>query len=169
MKMKKHLIGPIIFMQLIFVISVSDAQTNVLSAEQQDERIIVRIDDVTFTSYRYGDGQKYPYFYPVNGPSSGVSVTTESSLPYPHHRSLWFACDKVNGGNYWQEGNERGQIISRGPKILENKSEKIVIKDKCEWKQPGKNPVIIDERDIIITAPSDSLRIIDFIILSKTL
>ena len=162
--MKKFLISSIICMQLIFGISVSKAQTNVLSAQQHDERIIVRIDDVTFTSYRYGDGQKYPYFYPLNGPASGISVTTESNIPYPHHRSLWFACDKVNGGNYWQDGNERGQIISRGPEILENSSEKIHIKDICDWKQPEKKSIIMDERDIIITAPSNNLRIIDFTI-----
>ncbi len=162
--MKKLIISSIICLQLILIISVSNAQSNVLSAEQQDERIIVRIDNVTFTSYRYGDGQKYPYFYPLNGPASGVSVTTESSLPYPHHRSLWFACDRVNGGNYWQEGNERGQIISRGPRILESSPEKIVIKDECDWKQPGKSPIITDKRDIIITAPSNNLRIIDFTI-----
>ncbi len=162
--MKKIINRVIICIQLIFLSSVTFAQSNSLSAEQQDERIIVRIDDVTFTSYRYGDGQKYPYFYPLNGPASGISVTTESSLPYPHHRSLWFACDKVNGGNYWQEGNERGQIISRGPEILENSPAKIHIKDICDWKQPGKSPVILDEREIIITAPSDNLRIIDFTI-----
>jgi len=23
---------------------------------------------------------------------------------FPHHSSLFFGCDKVNGGNYWQEG-----------------------------------------------------------------
>ena len=162
--MKKLLFSIIICGQLILVSSLNLAQSNILSAEQQDERIIVRIDDVTFTSYRYGDGQKYPYFYPLNGPLSGLSVTTESSLPYPHHRSLWFACDKVNGGNYWQEGNERGQIISRGPKILESSADKIVIKDICDWRQPGKSTIIKDERDIIITAPSDNLRIIDFTI-----
>lgn len=162
--MKKLLSSIIISVQLMFLCSVTFAQSNLLSAEQQDARIIVRIDDVTFTSYRYGDGQKYPYFYPLNGPASGISVTTESSLPYPHHRSLWFACDKVNGGNYWQEGNERGQIISRGPEILENSPTKIHIKDICDWKQPDESPVIIDERDIIITAPSDNLRIIDFTI-----
>ncbi|MCD6598852.1 MAG: PmoA family protein, partial [Bacteroidales bacterium] len=162
--MRKSLVYKIICVQLILFSSLNIAQSNVLSAEQHDERIIVRIDDVTFTSYRYGDGQKYPYFYPLNGPLSGLSVTTESSLPYPHHRSLWFACDKVNGGNYWQEGNERGQIISRGPKILESSSEKIMIKEKCDWKQPGKSPIITDERNIIITAPSDNLRIIDFTI-----
>ena len=162
--MKKLLFSSIICVQLIFMASIDHAQSNALSAEQQDERIIVRIDDVTFTSYRYGDGQKYPYFYPLNGPTSGVSVTTESSLPYPHHRSLWFACDRVNGGNYWQEGNERGQIISRGPKIVESNPEKIVIKDYCDWRQPSESPIINDEREIIITVPSDSLRIIDFTI-----
>jgi len=162
--MKKLLLSSIICIQLIFMISVINAQSNVLSANQQDERIIVRIDNVTFTSYRFGDGQKYPYFYPLNGPTSGVSVTTESSLPYPHHRSLWFACDRVNGGDYWGGGNERGQIISRGPNILENNPEKILIKDTCDWKQPGNSPIITDERVIIITAPSDDLRIIDFTI-----
>jgi hypothetical protein len=59
-----------------------------LSVERLDDRIIVRVDGRTFTCYRFGAGQKYPYFYPVNGPLSGVSVTTESSLPWPHHRSL---------------------------------------------------------------------------------
>lgn len=133
-----------------------------LTAEMQDDMIIVRIDGVTFTSYRYSAGQKYPYFYPVNGPLSGVSVTTESSLPYPHHRSLFFGLDRVNGGNYWQEGNNRGQIISHGPRIVENGPDTVVINDECAWKQPNEKPIIIDTRTIIITAPCDSLRTIDF-------
>ena len=135
---------------------------SILTAEQQDEMIIIRIDKKTFTCYRYGEGQKYPYFYPVNGPATGLSLTTESSLPYPHHRSLWFGCDRVNQGNYWQEGNERGQIISSGPRIVENGPERIHIVDTCDWKQPSEKPVILDERYITITAPSNEIRIIDF-------
>ena len=101
------------YITLLFIIptAILFSQSNKLTVELQDKMIIVRINDVTFTCYRFGDGQKYPYFYPVSGPSSGLSVTTESSLPYPHHRSLWFECDQVNGGNYGQEENERGQII----------------------------------------------------------
>lgn len=154
---------------IMFLASLNIAQTNLLSAEQQDEMIIVRIDKVTFTCYRYADGQKYPYFYPINGPISDESITTESSLPYPHHRSLWFACDRVNGGNYWQEGNEMGQIISKGPQIIENNNKKIIIKDNCNWNKPGEPPIISDERLIKIFAPSDSLRIIDFTIKLKAL
>ncbi len=133
-----------------------------LGAERLDDRIIVRVNDQTLTSYRFGAGQKYPYFYPVNGPASGRSVTTESALPYPHHRSLFFGCDKVNGGNYWQEGNETGQIVSRGPVVAHSGPDLVRITDDCDWRQPGRSPVVTDHRDIQITAPSPDLRIIDF-------
>jgi hypothetical protein len=133
-----------------------------LSAERLDDRIIVRVDDATFTCYRFGAGQKYPYFYPVNGPLSGVSVTTESSLPWPHHRSLFFGCDKVNGGNYWQEGNEEGQIVSRGPTVVHAGKDRVEIADECGWRGPGAAPVLIDRREIRIEAPSPRLRTIRF-------
>jgi len=152
----------LLIMLLIAALNSATADCAQLTAEMQDDMIIVRIDGVTFTCYRYSASQKYPYFYPVNGPLSGVSVTTESSLPYPHHRSLFFGLDRVNGGNYWQEGNDRGQIISQGPRIVENGPDTVVINDECAWQQPNEDPIIIDKRTIVITAPSDSLRIVDF-------
>jgi hypothetical protein len=133
-----------------------------LSAERFDDRIVVRVDEQTFTCYRFGAGQKYPYFYPVNGPASGVSVTTESSLPWPHHRSLFFGCDKVNGGNYWQEGNDQGQIVSRGPRVVPTGPERAEITDECEWRPPGAAPILLDRRQIRIEAPSKHLRTISF-------
>lgn len=133
-----------------------------LSAQRLDDRIIVRVDDRTFTCYRFGAGQKYPYFYPVNGPVSGVSVTTESSLPWPHHRSLFFGSDKVNGGNYWQEGNEQGQIVSRGPTVVTAGPDRVEIDDECEWRKPGATPILIDRREIRIEAPSPLLRTLRF-------
>ncbi len=133
-----------------------------MSSERLDDRIIVRVDGETFTCYRFGSGQKYPYFYPVNGPGSGRSLTTESSLPYPHHRSLFFGCDRVNGGNYWQEGNERGQIVSRGPVVAKDGPDLVQIRDDCEWRQPGNRPIIADHRDICVRAPARQLRMIDF-------
>jgi hypothetical protein len=133
-----------------------------LSAQRLDDRIIVRVDDRMFTSYRFGAGQKYPYFYPVNGPASGVSVTTESSLPWPHHRSLFFGSDKVNGGNYWQEGNEEGQIVSRGPTVVVSGPDRVEIADECEWRKPGAAPILLDRREIRIEAPTPQLRTLRF-------
>ena len=133
-----------------------------VKAELQKDEITVTIDGKLFTCYKFAAAQKYPYFWPVNGPASGKSVTTESSEPYPHHHSLFFACDRVNGGNYWQEANDRGQIVSQGPKIIEPSGNRVVFTDRCFWQQPGKDPVILDRRRIKITAPSENLRFIDF-------
>ena len=85
-----------------------------LAASQVGSRIDVTIDGKFFTSYRFAADEKYPFFFPVNGPS-GASVTSMRNGEYPHHSSLFFGCDKVNGGNYWQEGLDRGRIVSQGP------------------------------------------------------
>jgi hypothetical protein len=133
-----------------------------LAAKLEENRIIVTVGGKVFTCYKFDKSQKYPYFWPVNGPASDESITTETSQPYPHHHSLFFSCDRVNGGNYWQESNEQGQIISQGPRIIEEADNRITFVDECLWQQPGKEPVIRDRRTVIITAPSADLRFIDF-------
>lgn len=133
------------------------------------DSVEVRVDDALFTAYKFGGDQKYPYFWPVNGPASGESITTETSEPYPHHHSLFFGCDHVNDGNYWQDTNERGQILSQGPAIVESGGERVVFTDTCLWKKPGEDPVIRDARTITITAPDDATRYIDFEITLESL
>jgi hypothetical protein len=133
-----------------------------VEAKLEKNQVVVTVGGQVFTCYKFDAAQKYPYFWPVNGPASGKSITTETSDPYPHHHSLFFGCDRVNGGNYWQEANERGQIISQRPKIVEASGSRVVFADVGLWKQPGKEPIIRDQRQIVITAPSDSLRFIDF-------
>lgn len=141
-----------------------------VAAQLNEDQVKVFVAGKLFTCYKFTASQKYPYFWPVNGPASGKSITTETSEPYPHHHSLFFGCDRVNGGNYWQEGNERGQIVSLGPKIIQDLSairwadegRQVVLTDKCLWQQPEKKPAILDLRRIVITAPTESLRFIDF-------
>src|SRR5690606_35097058 len=100
-----------------------------------------------------GADQKYPYFYPVNGPISGESVTTESSEPYPHHHSLFFGCDRVNGGNYWQEGLDAGQILSQRMEILEKSGARVGFENVSLWQKPGEPPILEDTRRIWVSAP----------------
>ncbi len=135
-----------------------------VEAKMEKNQVVVTIGGQVFTCYKFDASQKYPYFWPVNGPASGKSITTETSDPYPHHHSLFFGCDRVNGGNYWQEANERGQILSQRPKIVEASGSRVVFTDVGLWKQPGEEPIIRDQRQIVITAPSDGLRFIDFTI-----
>jgi hypothetical protein len=133
-----------------------------LRAELQDDRVNIYVDDQLFTAYKFADDQKYPYFYPVNGPASGESVTTESTEPYPHHHSLFLGCDKVNGGNYWQEGLDRGRIDSRDVHMVYDEGQKIEFYNHCVWQRPGAPVPFKDTRKITITAPSNNVRIIDF-------
>jgi hypothetical protein len=140
-----------------------------VAAKIEKDKVTVTVDGKPFTCYKFAATQKYPYFWPVNGPASGKSITTETSQPYPHHHSLFFGCDRVNGGNYWQEGNERGQIVSQGPKLIKASGDHVIFIDKCLWQQPGEKPIILDHRRIVITAPSKNLRFIDFEISLKPL
>jgi hypothetical protein len=142
----------------------AQTQGGKIEAKMEKNQVVVTIGGQVFTCYKFDASQKYPYFWPVNGPASGKSITTETSEPYPHHHSLFFGCDRVNGGNYWQDTNARGQILSQRPKIVEASGSRVVFTDVDLWKQPGKAPVIRDQRQIVITAPSDSLRFIDFTI-----
>ncbi len=142
----------------------AQATAGKVEAKMEKNQVVVTVGGQVFTCYKFDTAQKYPYFWPVNGPASGKSITTETSEPYPHHHSLFFGCDRVNGGNYWQEANERGQILSQRPKIVEASGSRVVFTDVGLWKQPGKEPVIRDQRQIVITAPTESLRFIDFTI-----
>lgn len=135
--------------------------TEELTHYQLGPHIWVRWHNELLLGYRAHPTQKYPYFFPVGGPASGLSLTAESSLPWPHHRSLFFGCDFVNGGNYWQDTLERGQIVSRGPKVAEATKTSAVVVDACEWRQPGQPVQLTDERRFTLAVPNARLRILD--------
>ena len=138
------------------------AQPQQVSATKIGNRIDINVGNQFFTSYRFQPDEKYPFFYPVNGPISGGSTTSMRNGTYPHQSSLFFGCDRVNGGNYWQEGLNRGQIVSVGARIIEAKGERVVIEDECIWKRPDAPAPIIDRRKITISSPSKNLYFIDF-------
>ncbi|MBO4764815.1 MAG: PmoA family protein [Bacteroidales bacterium] len=138
------------------------AQRRTVNAVQIGNRIDVTVGNLFFTSYRFEDDEKYPFFFPVNSPVSGASVTSMRNGIYPHHSSLFFGCDRVNGGNYWQEGLERGRIVSIGARILETGGDKVVIEDECIWKRPDADAPVKDKRLITITSPAENIFQLDF-------
>lgn len=133
-----------------------------LTTYELGPQIWVRYNNRPLTCYRAHRTQKYPYMYPLSGPVTGQPLTDETTLPYPHHRSLFFACDKVNGGNYWQEGYETGQILSQGPKLGKADKSSVEILDVCDWQKPGGPIVMRDRRTIKISVPDPNLRFVDW-------
>ncbi|MBA7522061.1 hypothetical protein ES705_14174 [subsurface metagenome] len=142
----------------LIALPVSAAKIN---AAKVGSKINVTVNGKYFTSYIFSDDEKYPFFYPVNGPISGASVTSMRNGVYPHHSSLFFGCDRVNGGNYWQEGLERGRIISVNAEILKEGGDTVVISDECIWSRPGALSPVKDSRKIVITSPSETVIRID--------
>lgn len=151
----------------------------VLRAFQSESTVDIWVGDQFFTSYRYNTGEKLPYFFPVNGPS-GSSVTSVRNPQFPHHASLWFGCDRVNGGNYWANNMEHGRITSerlelegamRGtsadlPNML---GHEVVISQTCVWRRSDAPEPFRDSRRYVITAPSVDLRMIDITITLEAL
>lgn len=157
MNLKTLLFG---LVTLLLVFTGSQAQSKI-SAVKVGSKINITIDNLFFTSYIFSEDEKYPFFYPVNGPS-GAGVTSMRNGTYPHHSSLFFGSDKVNGGNYWQEGLDRGKIVSLREDIVENDGPRVIIENECVWKRPGAMSPVKDLRKITITAPSKELFQIDF-------
>jgi len=129
----------------------------------EDKMLWIRRDNQMLAAYRCGQHQKYPYIYPLAGPKSMVSVTTETGMPWPHHRSMFFGLDRVNGGNYWQGRREDGQILSKNElKVEEATESKIVWTDGCLWKKPDQDPIMEDSRRYTIDWRCDDYYIVDF-------
>src|SRR5690554_5614782 len=157
----------LLFFILLTTTFVATAQPKV-TAEQVGDKIEFRVNGNLFTSYILSEFEKYPFFFPVNGPSN-ATVTSMRNANYPHHSSLFFGCDKVNGGNYWQEGIGRGQIVSLRADIVETGGEKAVIENECIWKRPGADAPVKDKRKITVSAPSADKFQIDFDIVMEML
>jgi len=160
----KHMIRKLFFISSLvtgLLISVPVAAVKI-TAEKVGSKINVTIDNKFFTSYIFSQDEKYPFFYPVNGPMTGSSVTSMRNGEYPHHSSLFFGCDLVDGGNYWQEGLERGRIISVNAQIMKQGGDTVIITDECIWSRPGAVSPVKDRRTIIITSSSTNIIQIDF-------
>jgi len=133
-----------------------------ISAVMRGHTVDVSVAGKLFTSYLFDPNWKYPYFYPVIGPGSGKSVTTRRTEPWPHHSSLFFGCDRVNGGNYWQGPLRLGQIRPLRTCVRKEVNEVVVIEQRCRWDRPGAPSPFEDSRRIRIWAPSPRLRMIEF-------
>jgi hypothetical protein len=152
----------ILVAMLMGICIIGKAENPVVSAVRVGNRVDVTIGGRFFTSYRFQDDEKYPFFFPLNAPVSGGSVTSMRNGIWPHHSSLFFGCDRVNGGNYWQEGLERGRIVSIGARVTETNGARAVIEDECIWKRPDAEAPIIDRRKITVTAPATNVYQLDF-------
>jgi hypothetical protein len=133
-----------------------------LTAYCNGQQVLIRLDNSVIAAYRATNTGKYPYLCSLAGPITGTDVTTESSLPYPHHRGIWLGCEPLNRGDYWSDGPlSSGQIKSEGLSLVQSTGNAIVFDDKCRWIGPASASPCHDERRFTLTAPNDRTRIIE--------
>jgi hypothetical protein len=134
-----------------------------LTAYLHGGQVAIRWNNVVVAVYRANPIQKYPYFSQLAGPLTGLPLTTETSLPHPHHRGLWLGCEPLNGGDYWRDTPlELGQIRSLNLQLGETTANSVEIRDRCQWIHQGEASPLLDERKITFRLLSDRIRLIDF-------
>jgi len=122
-----------------------------LTMEETNGLTILRWNNRAIGAYRSLASQKYPYFYPLAGPVSGISLVAESALPYPHHRGLWLGCQPMNGGDYWGDTSlDQGHIQSHRLPAGKGTPVSATFASRCEWVRKGAPSPIEDTRTFAV-------------------
>ena len=99
---------------LFFMLSLALLTTSASAVDMEvavdDEGATITVDGKLFTRYVCSSGGK-PILHPVIGPT-GKPVTRgypiepvgpHENADHPHHRSIWFGYEGINGINFWAE------------------------------------------------------------------
>jgi hypothetical protein len=122
-----------------------------LTAEQSNGLMLFRWNNRTLGTYRALASQKFPYFYPLAGPATGVSLVAESALPYPHHRGIWLGCQPLNEGDYWGDTPlDKGQIRTTALQLGKAGPQSAAFTNACEWVRPDAPSPLEDKRTFTI-------------------
>jgi hypothetical protein len=132
-------------------------------------KAVVTIDGKPFTEYRYS-GYAKPILYPVYGPGQKpmtrnypmVKGVDNEATDHPHHKSIWYTHDEVNGIRFWMEdgeGKAEKQAGTQVPTKLEIKGNTIVTTN--DWKAPDGDTVCSDKRVLTFGTDGDA-RYIDY-------
>lgn len=73
-----------------------------------DHQVAFRIDGIERLRWHFGSHYPRPFFYPLIGPSGNplTHMGHPGAPNHDHHRSIWFAHEKVLGINFWSDLTE---------------------------------------------------------------
>jgi len=118
----------------------------------------VSIGGRMFTRYVTKGGPK-PYCYPIFD-ADGNAVTRDWPMKdveseakmkdhdHPHHRSLWFTYDDVNGQRFWMEGEKAGKTVHRSFEAAQSGPAMGRLHATTDWIGSDGQKVCEDVRDI---------------------
>ena len=128
----------------------TDARLTTYIHDSQNSAVWIYWNNMVLTCYRAEAMQKYPYFFPLRALKSGLSLTAETAEPFPHHRSVFFSLDKINGANFWQNNPEKDRIVSKKLSLGKCTETSAEILNECLWTPFEKEPIIADKRSFVV-------------------
>jgi hypothetical protein len=122
-------------------------------------KIDVMIAGRLFTSYIYGDHLTKPMLVPVISPS-GIEVTRRYPLvkieggsdDHRHHVGIFFAVDKVNGTNFWNNSEPPPQIKHIKTTQLTGGPGSGLLATVMHWIDPNGNLLLEENRTMLFLA-----------------
>ncbi len=129
---------------------------------EHPDTIDVTVRGKPFTTYRYGQDEVRPYFYPLYGPI-GTPMTRSfpmetgvqgESTDHPHHRSLYIAFGEVNGVDVWAEppNPNTGRIVHRGWDGAVAGPVAAQLKERLQWTDSNGTPLLEERRSVVAYA-----------------
>jgi hypothetical protein len=129
--------------------AASDVRIHLDSAKKQ---YVVTVGGKPFTIYCYGEEfPDKPVFYPIVSPN-GTRVNREypmvekvagESADHPHHQSLFFTYDEVNGTNFWNPERTGRRIEHRQARVDGNTLIAVL-----DWKDKDGKPVLEETKRV---------------------
>ncbi|MEX0612693.1 MAG: PmoA family protein [Pirellulales bacterium] len=175
--MLKYIAITVVFVFMVPVPVLAD-----ISAEPSERGVIVKMDGELFTEYLTKAGQA-PAMWPVIGPTGKPMTRSYPAGPtqkgetrdHPHHQSVWFTHDQVNGVDFWKANvNAAAGDSDPGPKQgphiahrvfteVESNGQTARIVTRNDWMN-GEQRICEDERTTVCGVRENGDRWIDFTI-----
>jgi hypothetical protein len=124
------------------------------------QELVVTIGGRHFTTYRHGDAfPDKPVFYPVLAPN-GARVNREypmvqnvpgESADHPHHQSLFFTYDEVNGTNFWNPEQTGRRIQQRDVRVDGSR-----LVARLDWKNKDGQVVLEETKRVTFGGEADA-------------
>ncbi|MCE9561537.1 MAG: PmoA family protein [Planctomycetes bacterium] len=114
-----------------------------------DHQVSFQIDGAERLRWHFGALYPRPFFYPLIGPASGLSLTRMGHPGDPshdHHRSIWFAHEKVSGVNFWSDATT-SRVRQKQWLAYQDGDDEAVMAARLEWLD-GHDPRPLMEQDL---------------------
>lgn len=144
-----------------------------VAISQEADAVHIAVDGQPFTDFvlRGGNAMK-PYLYPLRT-ATGTRVTRKFPMEkvegeptdHPHQRGLWFAHERVNGFDFWNNEADyktanRGRIEVTNISDIQSGVDAGSFRADLEWKGPD-GAKVLDEKRQMTFRKTATLRVID--------